>query len=175
MLLVKRSAELDREIRESLSRIPKKPGLKTREQLDAEINAILGEGSQAERHEIARALGYAYPKRPPPKKTTVTDLNIFALAELVLAADGRSTFSNRMPATDLPHIKRTLAGGLVEISSSTTLTLTPTGRAAVLRHLRRDLSGKSAAFARDPSRFDARDRARIEALRTAIENLESGT
>ena len=171
---MKRSAELDREIRESLAQIPKKPGLKTKEQLDAEIDAILGTGSRAERHEVARALGYVYPKRPPPKTMTITDTNLFALSDLVLKSGGRSTFSNRLERVDYPHIKRTLAAGLVEASSLTTLTLTPSGREAVLRRLRRDYASKSEAFARDPSRFDARDRARIEALRNAIDNLESG-
>jgi len=171
---VKRSAELDREIRESLARIPKKPGLKTREQLDAEIDAILGTGSRAERHEVARALGYAYPKRPPPKTMTITGTNLFALSDLVLRSGGRSTFSNRLERVDYPHIKRTLAAGLVEVSSPTTLTLTSAGRDAVLRHLRRDYASKREAFARDPSRFAARDLERLEQQRVAIENLESG-
>lgn len=171
----KRSAQLEQEIREALARIPRKPGLKTREQLDAEIDAILAGGLPAERHEVARALGFQYPKRPPPKKTTVTDLNVFALSELVLAAGGKSTFSNRMHATEIPHIKRTLAGGLVEVSSPTTLTLTSEGRDAVLRRLKKDYAAKSDLLARDPSRFDQRSRDRVEQMRAAIETLESGT
>ena len=171
---MKRSAELEQEIRESLAQIPKKPGLKTRAQLDAEIDAIVGSGSRAERHEIARALGFVYPKKPPPKKTTVTDLNIFALSELVLKNSGRSTFSNRLDRVDYPHIQRTLAAGLIEASSPTTLTLTPAGRDAVLRRLRRDYTRQSDLLARDPRRFDARDRARIEQMSVAITTLEAG-
>ena len=151
----KRSAQLDQEISEALSKIPKKPNLKTREQLDAEIDAILAGGLPAERYEVARALGFQYPKKPPPKTTTVTDLNIFALAQLVLKNNGRSTFSNRLEQVDYPHIKRTLAGGLVEVSSPTTLTLTQAGRDAVLRQLRQ--------------RYDRKP---DEETRRAIENLE---
>ena len=169
----KRTVQLDQEIREALARIPKKPGLKTREQLDAEIDALLAGGLPAERYEVAGALGFQYPKRPPPKKMTITDTNIFALSELVLNAGGKTTFSNRMHATEYPHIKRTLAAGLVEASSPTTLTLTSAGRAAVLRRLRRDYEAKNSLLSRDPSRFTARDRARLEQQRVAIENLEA--
>jgi hypothetical protein len=170
----KRSSELDQEIRESLARISKKPGLKTPAQLDAEIDTILAAGSRAERYEIAQALGFRYPKRPPPKKMTITGTNIFALTEQVLNAGGHSTFSNRLAQVDYPHIKRCLAAGLVEVSSPSTLTLTHVGREAVLRDLRENYGHKSSGLARDPSRYDARDRARIEQLREAITNLESG-
>ncbi len=170
----KRSAQLDQEIREALGRIPKKPGLKTREQLDAEIDAIIGGGLPADRHEVARALGFQYPKRPPPKKMTITGTNIFALADLVREHGGRSTFSNRMHSNTLQHIKRTLAAGLVEVSSPTTLTLTPEGREVVLRELRSSYQGKSDVLSRDPSRFSQSDLARLEQLRSAIENLEAG-
>jgi len=170
----KRSAQLDQEIREALSRIPKKPSIKTREQLDAEIDAVIVGGLPAERYEVAQALGFRYPKRAPPKKMTITGTNIFTLADLVAQAGGKSTFSNRLHATDRPHIKRTLDAGLVEVSSPTTLTLTPAGHEAVLRELRKSYAESSAGFAKDPSRYDTRARQRIEMLRTAIENLEAG-
>lgn len=172
----RRSDQLEREIREALTQISKKPGLKTREELDAEIDAILAGGLPAERHEVAQALGFRYPKRPPPKtmKWAITGTNIFALAELVLNAGGKATFSNRMHATELPHIKRTLRAGLVKVSSPTTLTLTPEGREVVLRELRESYERHRSGFERDPSRYSARDRARIEQQRTAIENLEAG-
>lgn len=169
----KRSAQLDQEIRETLAKIQKKPGLKTREELDAEIDEILAGGLPAERYEVARALGFQYPKRPPPKQMTITGTNIFALSKLVLEAGGRSTFSNRLHATDYPHIKRTIAAGLVEVSSPTTLTLTSEGRQAVLGRLRRDYTASSEVFARNPSRFDERARKRMEQERLAIENLEA--
>lgn len=153
----KRSTQLDQEIRAALAQIPKKPSIKSREQLDAEIDAILAGGLPAERYEVASALGFQYPKKAPPKKTTVTDLNIFALAQLVLKNDGRSTFSNRLEQVDYPHIKRTLAAGLVEVSSPTTLSLTEAGRQAVLRELRQ--------------RYDRKP---DEKTRLAIENLEAG-
>src|SRR5271167_1614349 len=132
----KRSAQIDQEIREALARIPKKPGLKTRDQLDAEIDAVLAGGLPAERHEVAQALGFRYPKKAPPKKMTITGTNIFALAELALNAGGKSTFSNRLHANEIQHIKRTMAAGLVQVSSPTTLTLTSEGRDVVLRKLR---------------------------------------
>jgi len=168
----KRSAQLDQEVREALARIPKKSGIKTPEQLDAEIDEVLAGGLQAERYEVAQALGFRYPKRPPPKKMTITGTNIFALAELVLNAGGKSTFPNRLHATDRPHIKRTLDAGLVEVSSPSTLTLTPEGRAAVLRELRQSYEAHRAGFERDPARYDARARQRIEQQRAAIDNLE---
>jgi hypothetical protein len=170
----KRSEQLDQEIREALSRIPKKPSIKTREQLDAEIDTVLAGGLAAERYEVAQALGFRYPKKPPPKKMTITGTNIFALANLVMEAGGRSTISNRLHAVDRPHIQRTLTAGLVKVSSPTTLTLTPEGREVVLRDLRKDCREASDGFARDPSRYDARARQRIERLRVAIENLEAG-
>jgi hypothetical protein len=170
----KRSAQLDQEIREALSRIPKKSSIKTREQLDAEIDAVLAGGLPAERYEVAHALGFRYPKKSPPKKMTITGTNIFALAELVLEAGGKSTFSNRMHSGRLQHIKRTLAAGLVKVSSPTALTLTPEGREVVLRELRGSYRGKSDVLARDPSRFSQNDLAYVEQLRTAIENLEAG-
>jgi len=170
----KRSSQLDQEIREALARIPKKPGLKTREQLDAEIDAILAGGLPAERYEVARALGFQYPKKPPPKKMTVTDLNVSALADQVVEGGGHATFSNRIHAVHRPHIRRTMQGGLVEVSSPTTLTLTPAGREAVLQRLRQDYARTSDALARVPERFCDRDRARFESVRAAIENLAAG-
>lgn len=103
-----------------------------------------------------------------------TDLNIFALASLVLRNDGDSTFSNRLSGTDYPHIKRAMSGGLVTASSPTTLTLTEGGRGAVLGRLRRDLKTQEDAFSRDPSRFDARAVGNIEDMRRAIERLDGG-
>lgn len=135
----KRSAQLDQEIREALSRIPKKPGLKTREQLDAEIDAILAGGLGAERYEVARALGFQYPKKPPPKKMTLTGVNLFALTEMVVEHGGPE-FPNRVERVSLSHIKRTIALGLVEPTSSGTLRLTVTGRDLVKRELEKNLA-----------------------------------
>lgn len=169
----KRSAQLDQEIREALAKIPKNSKIKTPAQLDAEIDAIIAGGLPAERYEVANAMGFRYPKRPPPKGIVPTGTNIFALADLVLEAGGKTTFSNRMDKTHIPHIKRTLAAGLVEVSSPTTLTLTPEGRATVLRELRESYKRDTAGFERDPTRYDARSMRRIEQLRTALETLES--
>jgi hypothetical protein len=79
-----------------------------------------------------------------------------------------------MHSNTLQHIKRTLAAGLVEVSSPTTLTLTPEGHEVVLRELRGSYRGKSDVLARDPSRFSTSDLTRLEQLRSAIESLEAG-
>lgn len=135
----KRSAQLDQEIREALAQIPKQPHLKTREQLDAEIDAILASGLGAERYEVARALGFQYPKKPPPKKMTLTGVNLSALTEVVVE-HGSPEFPNRIERVHVPHIKRTIALGLVEPTSAGTLRLTDTGRDLVKRELEKDLA-----------------------------------
>ena len=120
--------------------------------------------------QLERDIASALSSPPLPR---VTDTNLFALAELVLNNGGRSTFSNRLERVDYPHIKRCLAGGMVAVSSPTTLSLTPAGRAAVLQRLRRDLASQEAAFSRVPERFDAKDRARLDQMRAAIAQLET--
>jgi hypothetical protein len=135
----KRSVQLDQEIREALSRIPRQPGLKTREQLDAEIDQILAAGLPAERYEVAQALGFRYPKKAPPKKMTLTGVNLFALTEMVVEYGGPE-FPNRIDRVSIPHIKRTIALGLVEPTSAGTLRLTNTGRDLVKRELEKNLA-----------------------------------
>ncbi len=134
----KRTAQLDAEIREALAQIPKKPGLKTREQLDAEIDAVLAGGLPAERYEVAQALGFRYPKKAPPKKMSLTGTNLFALTQMVVDHGGPE-FPSRMAAVDAPHIRRTVALGLAEPTSHGTLRLTPSGRDLVEREIEKDL------------------------------------
>lgn len=138
----KRSAQLDAEIRDALAQIPKKPQIKTREQLDAEIDAILAGGLAADRYEVARALGFQYPKKAPPKKMTLTGTNLFALKELVVHHGGPE-FPSRLAAVDAPHIKRTVALGLVEPTGRGTLRLTDAGRELIEREIEKDLARKS--------------------------------
>ncbi len=133
----RRSAELDAEIREALARISRKPGIKTREQLDAEIDAILAGGLPAERHEVAGALGFRYPKTSPPKTMKLTGTNLFALTKMVI--EHGPEFPSRMPAVDQPHIKRTLTLGLVETKNGGTLRLTEAGRELVEREIEKDI------------------------------------
>jgi len=135
----KRSAQLEQEIREALARIPKKPGLKTREQLDAEIDAILAGGLPAERYEVAQALGFRYPKRPPPKKITLTGTNLFALKDMVIDHEGPE-FPGRVSAVDAPHIKRTMVLGLAEPTPRGTVRLTERGRELVEREIEKDIA-----------------------------------
>jgi hypothetical protein len=67
----------------------------------------------------------------PPKPVHPTELNVWALKEL---AKGRVEFPNQVHATDAPHIRRCLAGGLVEVSADRrTLKLTPEGVLAVMK------------------------------------------
>jgi hypothetical protein len=139
----KRSVQLDQEIREALARIPKQPGLKTREQLDDEIDAVLAGGLPAERYEVAQALGFRYPKKAPPKKMTLTGTNLFALTDTVVEHGGPE-FPNRMAPTRAPHIKRTLDLGLVEPTTRGTLRLTEAGRALVEREIEKYIQRERA-------------------------------
>lgn len=179
----KRSAQLDQEIREALARIPRKPGLKTREQLDAEIDAILAGGLAAERHEVAQALGFRYPKRAPPKKMALTGVNLFALAEQVI--EHGPVFPGRLAAVDAPHIKRTVALGLVEPTGTGSLRLTPSGRELVEREIEQSLERERG---REPhvsslvrpelrdevlAREQAKHRAKIDRLEAALARLRS--
>ena len=170
----KRTAQLDQEIREALARIPKKPGLKTRDQLDTEIDVILAGGLPAERYEVAQALGFRYPKKAPPKKMTLTGVNLFALTQMVI--EHGPEFPNRMAAVDAPHIKRTLALGLIEANGGT-LHLTETGRELVEREIKKDLARATSYTPRVSTlvKPELRDEvlAREQAQhRAKIENLE---
>lgn len=178
--MARRSAQLDAEIRDALSKIGKKPGLKTRAELDAEIDAILAGGLPAERYEVARALGFVYPKKPPPKKMALTGVNLFALTQMVL--DHGPVFPSRMDAVHAPHIKRTVALGLVEPSGNM-LRLTDTGREVIIRELEKNLAQESRyeprveSYVRADLRDDvlARERAKhqgkIDRLQTALSKL----
>lgn len=132
----KRSAQLDQEVREALAKIPRKP-LKTREQLDAEIDAVLAGGLAAERHEVAEALGFRYPKRAPSKPKSLTGTNLFALTEMVL--EHGPEFPSRMHAVHHPHLKRALDLGYIEPASASTVKLTPAGREVVADQIVKDI------------------------------------
>ena len=133
----KRSAQLDQEIRAALARIPKKPGLKTRAQLDAEIDTILGEGLAAERYEVAQALGFRYPKKAPSKPKSLTSVNLFALSNMVIQHG--PTFPARMDAVDRPHIKRAIDLGYAELINGS-IRLTDAGREVVADNLISDIA-----------------------------------
>src|ERR1700690_3487477 len=132
--MAKRTAQVEAEIREALAGIPKASHLKTRAELDAEIDKILAQSdkpqSKAQRHEIANALGFRYPKKPPPSVVYPTDTNIYALTELVMDQRGKDPLSNQIQAPSVPHIRRCVAGGLLDIIDRRTMRLTPAGRAA---------------------------------------------
>jgi hypothetical protein len=177
----KRTAQLDQEIREALARLPKKTGLKTREQLDAEIDTILAGGLPAERYEVAQALGFRYPKKAPPKKMTLTGTNLFALTRMVI--EHGPEFPSRMDAVDAPHIKRTLALGLLEAKNGSTLRLTETGRELIEREIEKDLARASSytprvgAIVRPElreevlAREQGKQRAKVEKLESALAKL----
>ena len=63
------------------------------------------------------------------KPTHVTGTNLFALKEMVLEYGGLA-FPSRVPAVHAPHLKRTVAAGLVEVVGNTAR-LTSTGREVV--------------------------------------------
>lgn len=177
----KRSAQIDQEIREALARLPKKPWLKTRPQLDAEIDAILAGGLSAERHEVAQALGFRYPKKAPAKMS-LTGTNLFALAQMVI--EHGPTFPNRMAAVDAPHIKRTLALGLIEPVGGA-LRLTETGRDLVTKEIEQDLARENrhtpqvSSLVKPELRDDvlaleqAKHRAKVEKLERALARLRT--
>jgi hypothetical protein len=100
-------------------------------------------------------------------KPRATDTNLFALTELVLRA-GKSSFSNRLERVDYPHIKRTLAAGLVEADpAASLLRLTSEGRDVVLRRLRKEQTRmQQAAYSRPE---DDRRRRQIDEAIAALE------
>ena len=133
----KRSAQLEQEIREALARIPRKPGLKTREQLDAEIDAVLEGGLAAERYEVAQALGFRYPKKPTSKPKSLTSVNLFALSNMVI--EHGPTFPARMEAVHRPHIKRAVDLGYAEMVNGS-IRLTAAGREIVADDIIQDIA-----------------------------------
>ena len=178
----KRTAQLDQEIREALAQVPKKPGLKTRDQLDAEIDEVLAGGLPAERYEVAQALGFRYPKKPPPKKMALTGTNLFALTQMVI--EHGPEFPSRMAAVDAPHIKRTLALGLIEAKNGA-LRLTETGRDLVEREIEKDLARATSYTPRVSSlvkpelrdevlaREQGQHRAKVDKLERALARLRA--
>lgn len=70
------------------------------------------------------------------KSTYLTDTNLVALKEMVLAQGPE--FSSRVSSVDAPHIKRCVAAGLVEVDGSRAR-LTPAGREAIADEIVRDI------------------------------------
>lgn len=105
------------------------------------------------------------------KPTYVTDTNLFALKELIVANGGRPDFPNRLAAVDRPHIKRTLDAGLVEIRGSN-LHLTPTGRELVMDKIISDIERKSAYQPRENTFVPVDKRAELLAKDVAKHEAE---
>jgi hypothetical protein len=115
------------------------------------------------------------------KPTYVTGTNLFALKEMVLEYGGPA-FPSRVPAVHAPHLKRTVAAGLVEVVGNTAR-LTSTGREAVADSLVNDiererkwqprentfvpLEKRAEVLARDVAAHEAKI-ARLEAVLTKI-------
>lgn len=80
-------------------------------------------------------LGQAYEafvvahKNPREPKGTPTELNLKCLATLFRG--GADEVPNRLDAVDVPHLRRCLAAGLLEVTPSKALRITPAGRAAI--------------------------------------------
>ena len=108
------------------------------------------------------------PRQPPG----ATDINMFALTNLVREHGGHICFPNRLAAVDRPHIKRCLTYGLVEIVDRDRLCLTPKGVEVVLRRLH-----KRAVELSDRAYDDARgqhERKRTEhALETMVGEIDA--
>ena len=111
---------------------------------------------------------------------TLTGVNLFALTQMVI--DHGPEFPNRMAAVDAPHIKRTVALGLVEPKNGN-LRLTETGRELVEREIEKSLARESSytpqvssmvkAELRDEvlAREQAKHRTKIEKLERALARL----
>jgi hypothetical protein len=70
------------------------------------------------------------PARPSkPAAPAATETNIFALRSY-MAGRGEAP-ARGIPSTVHPHLRRCLAAGLIEITASETIRLTPAGRAAL--------------------------------------------
>lgn len=178
--MAKRSTQIDAEIRESLASLPKASHLKTRAELDVEIDKILAQSdkahSKAHRYEIANALGFRYPKKPPPSVVYPTDTNIYSLTELVMSQRGRNPLSNQIQSTSVPHIKRCIAGGLLEVVDRSSLRLTPAGKAAVIERIKDDMgrdAGKRSTAAHPDPYYAKRDAENYEKRSATLAQLEA--
>jgi hypothetical protein len=108
---------------------------------------------------------------------SLTGVNLFALTQMVI--EHGPTFPSRMAAVDAPHIKRTLALGLVEPVGGS-LRLTETGRELIEREIEKDLARETSHTPsvssivkpelRDEvlAREQAKHRAKIEKLERAL-------
>lgn len=105
-------------------------------QLQDEIDAALTKGTP---HPAATVSGlHAAQSAAARKPTYVTNTNLFALKDIVVKHGG-PTFPGRVPAVYAPHLKRTVAAGLVEVVGNAAR-LTTIGRKAVTEALEQDLA-----------------------------------
>ena len=105
------------------------------------------------------------------KLTNVTDLNLSALADVVVGYGGHVRFPNALQATDKPHIKRCIDGGYVTIEGKQ-LALTATGKSAVADYLIADLERQGQYPATDPY-YIKRQMERVEKFEKALDTLTS--
>jgi len=87
-------------------------------------------------HDGLRAAQRVAAHKPP----YVTSTNLFALKEMVLQHGPE--FPSRVPATDAPHLRRTVAAGLVEVAGGRAR-LTEAGRVAVADTIVEDIERES--------------------------------
>lgn len=103
---------------------------------DAQQKAVLQEEYKAAQVGL-RAAEQTAAKKP----SFVTGTNLSALTRLVVDHGGPE-FPNRIESVSIPHIKRTMAAGLVE-SVGNKLRLTPTGREMVGDEIIKDIARES--------------------------------
>lgn len=72
-------------------------------------------------------------KKTRPAKGTPTDLNLYVLKEVF--GDANVVPNGTLRATQVPHMRRCLKAGLLEVVSKTELRLTAAGAAALGRAL----------------------------------------
>jgi hypothetical protein len=100
------------------------------------------------------------------KPTYVTGTNLFALKEMVLEYGGPE-FPSRVPAVHAPHLKRTVAAGLVE-GVGDRARLTSTGREAVADALIKDIERERGWQPRENTFMPPEKRAEILARDVAV-------
>lgn len=90
-----------------------------------------------EEYKAAQLGQRAAEKATAMKPSFVTGTNRFALKSLAVKYGGPE-FPNRLEATDVPHIKRTVAAGLAEVVGGK-IRLTPAGREVVADEIIQDI------------------------------------
>lgn len=105
------------------------------------------------------------------KLVTVTDLNLFTLAELVADNGGHVRFPNQIDATQRNGIKRCVDGGYLRIVGKD-LVLTPAGKTAVADYLIMEIDKENRRPAKDDY-YGPKQAAKLAKFEHAVATLGS--